>query len=67
VRDQGPGIDKANRERVFDPFFSTRENGTGLGLSIASRLIDEHGGYIEIGDGPEGGADLLLLLPLAAE
>jgi signal transduction histidine kinase len=55
ILDQGPGIKEADRERIFDPFFSTRENGTGLGLSIASRLTDEHRGYIEVKNRPGGG------------
>jgi len=60
VLDEGPGIPAADRERIFDPFFSTREQGTGLGLAIASRLMDEHGGYIEVGDPPGKGAELRL-------
>ena len=65
VRDQGPGIKPDDRERVFDPFFSTRENGTGLGLAIASRLMDEHHGYIEVTDLPGKGSEFLLRFPLA--
>jgi signal transduction histidine kinase len=59
------GIKEADRERIFDPFFSTRENGTGLGLSIASRLTDEHRGYIEMKNRPDRGAEFLLFFPLA--
>jgi signal transduction histidine kinase len=65
VLDQGPGIKEADRERIFDPFFSTRENGTGLGLSIASRLIDEHHGYIEVKNRPGGGSEFSLFFPMA--
>jgi signal transduction histidine kinase len=65
VLDQGPGIKEADRERIFDPFFSTRENGTGLGLSIASRLIDEHHGYIEVKNRPGAGSEFSLFFPLA--
>jgi two-component system sensor histidine kinase HydH len=64
ILDEGPGIPATDRERVFDPFFSTREQGTGLGLAIASRLMDEHGGYIEVGDPPGKGAELRLAFPL---
>jgi signal transduction histidine kinase len=66
VLDQGPGIAPENRERIFDPFFSTREDGTGLGLAIASRLMDEHRGYIEVTSAPGQGAELLLFFPIAA-
>jgi signal transduction histidine kinase len=70
VLDEGPGIAVADRERIFDPFFSTRSDGTGLGLSIASRLMDEHGGYIETrnrdtgADRHDHGAEFLLFFPL---
>jgi signal transduction histidine kinase len=64
ISDEGPGIDPADRERIFDPFFSTRENGTGLGLSIASRLIDEHRGYIDLDSDRKKGALFLLHFPV---
>jgi len=71
VLDEGPGIAEPDRERIFDPFFSTRSGGTGLGLSIASRLMDEHGGYIETrnrgmsADSCDHGAEFLLFFRLA--
>jgi signal transduction histidine kinase len=64
IRDSGPGIAVSDRERIFDPFYSTREQGTGLGLAIASRLVDEHRGYIEVGNPQGGGAEFLLRFPL---
>ena len=67
ILDQGPGIPPEDRERIFDPFFSTREHGTGLGLAIASRLMDEHHGYIEVVNPHGKGAELLLRFPLVAE
>ncbi len=66
ISDDGPGIASADRERIFDPFFSTRENGTGLGLSIASRLIDEHRGYIDLDAGRRRGALFLLHFPVGS-
>ena len=66
VADDGPGIGEADRERIFDPFFSTRDSGTGLGLSIASRLIDEHRGYIDLVSGRKRGAEFLLYFPIVA-
>lgn len=62
VRDEGPGVDPDSREQIFDPFFTTRPEGTGLGLSIASRLMDEHGGWIEVENRPEGGAEFRIML-----
>jgi two-component system sensor histidine kinase HydH len=66
IADEGPGIQPENRERIFNPFFSTRENGTGLGLSIASRLIDEHRGYIELASERKRGTEFLLHLPVVS-
>jgi two-component system, NtrC family, sensor histidine kinase HydH len=66
IGDEGPGIKHADRERIFDPFFSTRENGTGLGLSIASRLIDEHRGYIDLVPDRKHGTEFLLHFPIVS-
>jgi signal transduction histidine kinase len=63
VRDEGPGVDPVHRDQMFDPFFTTRPEGTGLGLSIASRLMDEHEGWIEEENRPEGGAEFRVVLP----
>jgi signal transduction histidine kinase len=46
VEDNGAGIPLDVQERLFDPFFSTKENGTGLGLAIAARIIDRHEGAL---------------------
>lgn len=48
VEDTGCGIKEEHLSRIFDPFFTTRSNGTGLGLSITNRIIEEHGGRIEV-------------------
>jgi signal transduction histidine kinase len=54
VRDQGPGVEPALRERVFDPFFTTRAAGNGLGLAVAKRVAQQHGGTVRFTDGPGG-------------
>jgi PAS domain S-box-containing protein len=64
VRDAGPGIEEEIREKVFLPFFTTKEQGTGLGLPLVHRIITGHGGSIEIEDGAEGGSMFRVKLPL---
>ncbi len=64
VRDNGPGVPDSVRDKIFQPFFSTKEEGTGLGLSIAYRIIEEHGGRLELEAGDNQGASFLIALPL---
>lgn len=66
IRDDGPGMDKAMMERVFEPYFTTKPGGTGLGLSITRGIIAEHGGTIEISSAPGQGCQVLISLPIRA-
>lgn len=67
VRDTGPGVDPALRERIFDPFVSTRATGRGLGLAAVSGIVRRHGGSIQLDTAPDpGGAAFVVRLPLAA-
>lgn len=52
VFDNGPGLPKENRERLLEPYVTTREKGTGLGLAIVGKIFEEHGGRIELNDAP---------------
>ena len=67
VRDRGPGIDRAVLERMFNPFFTTRETGTGLGLAIVHRIVDAHGGSVVVRSNSErdgrAGATVELCFP----
>jgi CheY-like chemotaxis protein len=65
VADNGPGVPAAIRERIFEPYFTTKPvgAGTGIGLSISRSVIDSHGGRIELGDRPGGGAQFRVVLP----
>ncbi len=63
VRDNGPGIPMHLRDKIFQPFFSTKEQGTGLGLSIAQRIITEHGGRLEMEPSEGRGAAFTIVLP----
>ncbi len=56
VSDTGPGFDLATMDRIFDPYFTTKENGTGLGLSICYQILTAHGATLELSNSPEGGA-----------
>ncbi len=68
VADSGPGVAPAERERIFEPFYTTKASGTGLGLAMAERIARAHGGAIRLvpgaGAGPRGaGACFELVLP----
>lgn len=62
VRDHGPGIPAELRERVFEPFYTTKVRGTGLGLAIARQAVEAHGGRLEVEEAPGGGARFVLRL-----
>ncbi len=64
VEDDGPGIPEATRERIFDPYFTTKVDGTGLGLAIVKKIVVDHGGSIEVDRSPDlGGARFVIHLP----
>jgi two-component system, NtrC family, sensor histidine kinase AtoS len=64
IIDTGIGIAEGNLDKLFDPFFTTREKGTGLGLAIAHQLMELHGGKIEVHSSIEVGTEFKLLLPM---
>lgn len=63
VSDTGKGVDPAIREKLFQPFFTTKAKGTGLGLAISKRLIEDHGGKISIENNEGGGSTFRITLP----
>jgi signal transduction histidine kinase len=67
VEDNGPGIPTDVQDRLFDPFYSTKEQGTGLGLPIARRIIEKHGGDLQFESEPGQGALFRIVLPLYRE
>jgi nitrogen fixation/metabolism regulation signal transduction histidine kinase len=65
VDDNGPGIPEAARERIFQPFFTTRSQGTGLGLAIVQKIVVMHNGRVAVADARGGGASIQISLPTA--
>lgn len=63
VRDHGPGVPAEERERIFEPFHTTRTRGTGLGLAVSRRIVEQHGGRIEVLDAEGGGACFRVTIP----
>lgn len=63
VHDDGPGIDAALQERLFEPFFTTRSEGTGLGLAIVRGVIQSMGGSVQINSSPDTGTEFVIRLP----
>jgi two-component system sensor kinase FixL len=66
VRDNGPGLTPEQRQRIFEPFYTTKTKGTGLGMAIAKRIVEAHGGRLGVGPGSDGGAEILITLPREA-
>jgi two-component system sensor histidine kinase HydH len=64
VRDQGPGIDDEDLDKVFNPFYTTKDAGTGLGLSVVYQIVNQHGGDVTAERNPEGGMTFSLTIPL---
>lgn len=67
IADNGPGITDSFRNRIWEPFQSTKETGTGLGLYIVRRVVEEHNGTIGAENAPEGGAVFTIKLPGAGD
>ncbi len=64
VDDDGPGIPPDDHQRIFTPFFTTKDDGTGLGLAVSHTIIEQHGGQLLVEESPWGGARFRMVLPL---
>lgn len=64
-RDTGVGIRQEDLGRIFDPYYTTKAEGTGLGLMVVQRIVQEHGGQIDIVSKPKRGTSFTIVLPLA--
>lgn len=66
VRDHGPGVPDEMKERIFEPYITTRRGGTGLGLALVRQTVLAHGGQVAVADAPGGGAEFTITLPALA-
>jgi signal transduction histidine kinase len=64
VADSGPGVPPENRRRIFDPFYTTKDDGTGIGLSLSRRIVADHGGEFDVFESEWGGAEFVFELPV---
>jgi two-component system sensor histidine kinase HydH len=67
VADTGPGIDPLDQEKIFDPYFTTKSDGTGLGLAIVHKIMEAHGGDVDVYSASNTGTMVTLILPDMAE
>lgn len=64
ISDEGPGISASELEKIFTPFYTTKESGSGLGLPICQKIVTDHGGMLEFINRPKGGTKVKVSLPL---
>ena len=64
LADNGPGVPESIKAKILEPFFSTKEEGSGLGLSIATRIVEEHGGRLELTSKEGEGSTFSIILPI---
>ena len=63
VADDGPGLDAEALRRIWSPFYTSKADGTGLGLPICKKLVEAHGGTLEVSSSPGAGADFVAVFP----
>ena len=63
ISDDGVGIESDAMPKIFDPFFTQKDVGTGLGLSISQKIVEQHGGRIEVESQPQKGSTFTVILP----
>jgi signal transduction histidine kinase len=64
VSDSGPGVNSGLKDKIFDPFYTTKNGSTGIGLSLCHRIITDHGGSLEVSTSKLGGAEFVIEIPI---
>ncbi len=64
ISDSGPGIAPDIKDKIFDPYFTTKSDGTGIGLSLSHRIVTDHGGLLTVADSDLGGAEFRIEIPI---
>ena len=64
IDDNGRGLPEHGRDRLTEPYVTTRNKGTGLGLAIVKKILEDHGGTLSLADRPGGGAAVLVTFPI---
>lgn len=64
IADSGPGIPLEIRDKIFDPYLTTKSDGTGIGLSLCHRIVTDHGGFLIVGDSELGGVEFRATIPI---
>jgi len=64
ISDSGPGIAPEVKDKIFDPYFTTKSDGTGIGLSLSHRIVTDHGGSLTVADSNLGGAEFRIEIPI---
>ncbi len=64
VSDSGPGVNSGLKDKIFDPFYTTKNGSTGIGLSLCHRIITDHGGSLQVSTSKLGGAEFVIEIPI---
>jgi signal transduction histidine kinase len=64
VSDSGPGVPQEIKDKIFDPYFTTKHEGTGIGLSLCHRIISDHGGSLAVSESELGGGEFRIEIPV---
>jgi signal transduction histidine kinase len=67
ISDTGPGVPANIKDKIFDPFYTTKSDSTGIGLSLCHRIIMDHGGFLGVSSSRWGGAQFLIEIPVEKE